>query len=424
MEWKKRCVLGEGTYGTVYLAEPTDPTAPPIAVKSCPIAASFSLLLEERVLAQLRGCPEIVSYLGSTLTVEDGTGLYNLLLEYAAGGTLEDLIKKGPGLREWDTRRYVRMILRGLCSVHGKGIVHCDLKPSNILVFPGVNDDRLKIADFGLAKEGRDYKEEIGFWRFNFRGTPFYMSPESVALGEIGAPLDIWSLGCILVEMVTGKPALWKYRNLNDQKFRLAIAQQSPEIPEGLSEDGKDFLRKCFAMDPNERWTAQMLLNHPFVSKPMYWIPDKQPASPKSPLDFSTPSSLNHSLLSSDGLPPPGWCSFTPSDQNSEQSLGSSASLPPPGWCSFTASDQNSEQLLDPSASLPPPGWCSFTPSDQNSEQSLSSSASLPPPGWCSFSSTDSAPSICGSPELYPFGGNSAVMYFLGMAESSKYFVG
>jgi len=194
--------------------------------------------------------------------------------------------------------------------------------------------------------------------------------------------------------MVTGKPALWKYRNLTALKLRLAVVQQSPGIPEGLSEDGKDFLRKCFAIDPSERWTAEMLLNHPFVSKPVYGTTPDPPVSPKSPWDFS-PSSWNHSL----GLPPPGWCSFTPSDQNSEQSLG-------------------------PSASLPPPGWCSFTPIDQNSEQSLDPSASLPPPGWFSFSSTVSASSACGSPQLHQFGGSSAVMYFLGMAEDSKYFVG
>ncbi|XP_059446328.1 mitogen-activated protein kinase kinase kinase 20-like [Corylus avellana] len=299
--WKRRRVLGKGTYGTVFLVELSDPTATPIAVKTCPIAKSFSLQLEERVLAQLRGCPGIVSCLGSSLTVEDGPGLYNLFLEYAAGGTLEDLIKKESGLCERDMRRYLRMILRGLCSVHGKGMVHCDLKPSNILVFPGKGGDSLKIADFGLAREGQDYKEEMGFWRFRFRGTPYYMSPESVAFGEIGAPLDIWSLGCILVEMVTGKPALWKYRNLNARKLRLAIAQQSPGIPEGLSENGKDFLRKCFAMDPRERWTAEMLLNHPFVSRPIYGngkTPEPQ-ASPKSPLKFRAISGFICFLASS-----------------------------------------------------------------------------------------------------------------------------
>jgi serine/threonine protein kinase len=203
MGWIKRRVLGMRTYGMVFLVEPTDPTAPPIAFKMCPLAKSFSLQLEKRDLVRLRGCPEIVSCLGSTLTFEDGNEPnYNLLLEYAAGGTLEDLIKKDSGLREWDIRRYVRMILRGLCSVHEKGMVHCDLKPCNILVFPGEggveDDDRLKIADFGVVKEGRNYNEEMGCWRFDFQGTvgtPFYMWPESITHGEIGALLDIWSLG-------------------------------------------------------------------------------------------------------------------------------------------------------------------------------------------------------------------------------------
>ncbi|XP_059461972.1 mitogen-activated protein kinase kinase kinase 20-like [Corylus avellana] len=156
--WQRWRVLGMGTYGTVFLVEPGDPTAPLIAVKTCPLEKSSSLLLEERVLVQLCGCLNIVSCLGSSLTVKDSTGLYNLFLEFAVGGTLEDLIKKELGLCEWDMRRYVRMIVQGLCSVHGKGMVHCNLKPSNILVFPDeggvLNVDRLKIVDFELAKEG------------------------------------------------------------------------------------------------------------------------------------------------------------------------------------------------------------------------------------------------------------------------------
>jgi serine/threonine protein kinase len=207
--WQRRWVLGKGMYNTMFLAEPTDRTAPLISVKACPIAKSSSLQLEERVLVRLSGCSDIVSCLGSSLTVEDGTRLYNLFLEYVAGGTLADFIKKELGLCERDMRRYMCMILQGLCSLHGKGMVHCDLKPSNILVFPSeegvLNANWLKIANFGLAKEG---KEETRFWGLNFRGTPFYMSSVSIVFGDNGPVLDIWSMGCILVEMVTRKPAL------------------------------------------------------------------------------------------------------------------------------------------------------------------------------------------------------------------------
>jgi serine/threonine protein kinase len=88
-----------------------EPTTLPITIKACPITKSSSLQLEERVLAQLRDCLDIVSCLGSSLTVKDGTGLYNLSLEYMVGGTLADLIKKESGLCERDMHRYVCMIL-------------------------------------------------------------------------------------------------------------------------------------------------------------------------------------------------------------------------------------------------------------------------------------------------------------------------
>ncbi|KAB1208446.1 Mitogen-activated protein kinase kinase kinase A [Morella rubra] len=176
--------------------------------------------------------------------------------------------------------------------MHSFGMVHCDLKPSNILVFPGpggVNNNELKIADFGLVKERGICKDDNNFWKFRFRGTPFYVSPESLAHGEIGTPMDIWSLGCIVVEMVTGTPAWWQCLDQETLMFRLAILHETPRIPENLSEDGKDFLRKCFARDPTERWTAQMFLDHPFVIDQV----SAPQLSSGSPLDLHAPSFMH-----------------------------------------------------------------------------------------------------------------------------------
>ncbi|KAB1212238.1 MAP kinase kinase kinase SSK2 [Morella rubra] len=114
-------VLGKGTYGTVFLVASTDLDAPPIAVKSCLLHRSSSL----------RGLPRIVQWFGSTTSIKNGVQYYDLLLKYAAGGTLADVIQKGKGLQEEDVRCYTRMILRGLCSMHSFGMVDCDLKTSN-----------------------------------------------------------------------------------------------------------------------------------------------------------------------------------------------------------------------------------------------------------------------------------------------------
>ena len=91
------------------------------------------------------------------------------------------------------------------------------------------------------------------------------MSPESVELGLIEAPLDIWSLGCIVVEMVTGLLAWDPIPDEETLMYALVVEKQVPKIPDRASEECQDFLNKCFLRDPSERWTADMLLNHPFL---------------------------------------------------------------------------------------------------------------------------------------------------------------
>ncbi|TXG69222.1 hypothetical protein EZV62_004157 [Acer yangbiense] len=272
--WVKVRVLGKGSYGVVTLAvNSEDPSLPSIAVKSSRLEDSHSLKSlekEKRILDHLYGSPHILAFLADTVSFDDQLGglAYDLFLEYAPGGSLSDLIKKRGGrLPEHEVQDYTRMILKGLCGVHKNGYVHCDLKPDNILVLPlqdGTN--YLKIADFGLAKEPGEEKQYGDYFRFRFRGTPLYMSPESFLFGEIEWGLDIWSLGCVVVEMLTGKHAMrWVgdvHRNLESG---CAFVMQQPNVPEYMSNLGKDFLTSCFARNPRERWTAEMLLSHPYL---------------------------------------------------------------------------------------------------------------------------------------------------------------
>jgi p90 ribosomal S6 kinase len=269
MKWLRLKNLGQGSYGTVYLAISTF-TNELFAVKNANLEDSSTLQKQRRIFERFpAGTDEVVECYGYCVSKEGGVLKYNILLEYAPMGSLLNLMRDcGGRIPESHVRKYTKMLLKGLSCIHNSGHVHCDLKPANILVFPRqvdrLSDIQLKIADIGLAKEpGEDDSDKL-FHMYQYRGTPCYMSPESVQFAEITPALDIWSLGCIVVEMITGRVA---WGNLDSKELfnKLVYGNESPKIPEYMSESGKDFLRRCFELDHRERWTADTLLTHPFV---------------------------------------------------------------------------------------------------------------------------------------------------------------
>ncbi|XP_017979753.1 PREDICTED: mitogen-activated protein kinase kinase kinase 3 [Theobroma cacao] len=218
----------------------------------------------------VRGCPNIVQCFDMLTIIESEVPNYNLFLDYAPGGDLLNLIKKyGGKIPESHVKSYTRMLLEGLRDVHKRGYVHCDLKPGNILVHPSDQPDSLstlRIADFGLAKEPEETDgPRTCPHQLTFRGTARYMSPESVKDGNITAALDIWSLGCVVVEMMTGNPPWESVTTNRELAMKIALTDYIPDIPQDMSNLGKDFLMKCFAKDPRNRWTAAMLRSHPFI---------------------------------------------------------------------------------------------------------------------------------------------------------------
>ncbi|OMP03184.1 hypothetical protein CCACVL1_02514 [Corchorus capsularis] len=273
MGWMKVKTLGKGSYGVVHLVKPTNPSFDHqlYAFKTCLYRDSSSLQKELEILSRFRGCPNIVQCYGDMLGFNKGLRVYNLVMEYAPGGNLLDLIKKyGGKIPERDATCYARMLVEGLRNIHMQGYVHCDFKPDNILVYPpassGFTMSTLKIADFGLARQQGEIIDVpmVEPWHPRFPGTPIYMPPEGIDAEEVNAPLDIWSLGCALLVMLTGKFP-WNYKDSIDLASQLSMWGNSPTIPENISIEGKDFLSKCFARNPKERWTAEMLLGHPFL---------------------------------------------------------------------------------------------------------------------------------------------------------------
>ncbi|CAA0820820.1 mitogen-activated protein kinase kinase kinase 19 [Striga hermonthica] len=263
MDWVRGEKLGQGSFATVSLAFSGggNSSLPPLmAVKSCGASLSSSLANEKSILQKLSGCPEIIRCFGDCFSLERGERLYNVLLEYAPGGSLADRVKQsgGLGLPEFEVRRHSKALLRGLTHIHSSGYVHCDIKLHNVLI--GV-DGAARIADFGLARLAGG--GPIGS---QMRGTPMYMSPEMVAGGEQEPAADVWALGCAVAEMAGGGTAWEGCSDAAALMMRIGVGDQVPRVPEALSDEGRDFLARCFVKDPRRRWTAEMLMNHPFVA--------------------------------------------------------------------------------------------------------------------------------------------------------------
>ncbi|KAL6297590.1 hypothetical protein ACE6H2_005732 [Prunus campanulata] len=215
-----------------------------MAVKSALMAKSLELMSERSLVGKFRGCPFVFNCYGEDFTAGIGYNLvYNVLLEYADGGTMGDLIKQsgGSGLCELQLRKYTESILKGIQFIHERGFVHCDLKPENILLVTSGSGFVPKIEDSGLATRA------VG--KRSCRGTAMYLSPETVLDSIQEKPSDIWALGCVVLKMLTGRHPWDAKASAKLHDLKPLIASRVPKVPGGLSEDARDFLKNCFACE-------------------------------------------------------------------------------------------------------------------------------------------------------------------------------
>ncbi|CAL4968834.1 unnamed protein product [Urochloa decumbens] len=258
-EWKKGKSLGSGTFGQVYLGFNSE-SGKFCAIKEVQVILDDSkskerlrqLNQEVGILRQLSH-QNIVQYYGSELTDE----ALSIYIEYVSGGSIHKLLRDYGPFKEPVIRNYTRQILSGLAYLHGRKTVHRDIKGANILVAP---NGEVKLADFGVAKHITSYAEI-----HSFRGSPYWMAPE-VIMNKNGYSLevDIWSLGCTVIEMGTGRHP-WHPHEDVPAMFKIVNTKAIPEIPDSFSKEGKDFLSLCLQRDPAQRPSATQLLGHPFV---------------------------------------------------------------------------------------------------------------------------------------------------------------
>jgi serine/threonine protein kinase len=221
--------LGRGAQGSVYLAH--DPHLErQVAIKSIGTGASPDqirrLLQEARVVSQFSH-PNIVTLHDA---IEHDGGHY-LVLEYVDGLTLAQLLRRDKRLEKNRALNIAMQIADGLTYAHGKQVIHRDIKPANIMIAAG---DTARIMDFGIAATTGDTETAA-----TMQGTPRYMAPERLRGNLASAGADVFSLGLVLYEMLTGRPAV-SGANLYEVMHKIANepfqppSRLAPEIDEEL----------------------------------------------------------------------------------------------------------------------------------------------------------------------------------------------
>ena len=267
--WIKGRLIGAGSFGTVYLGMNAF-TGELMAVKQVELPSEHNsddeqkkksmaqaLQREMNILRELRH-ENIVQYLGSN---SEGNYL-NIFLEYVPGGSVATLLNVYGVFEESLVRNFVRQILTGLKYLHDQHIVHRDIKGANVLVD---NKGCIKISDFGISKKAE--AQLLTNNRVSMQGSVYWMAPEVIKQTSYTRKADIWSLGCLIIEMFSGVhpfPELAQMQAI----FRLGSKEPAPTMPPDCTGEAKDFLGLTFAIDIDKRPTADELLKHEFL-KPM-----------------------------------------------------------------------------------------------------------------------------------------------------------
>ncbi|KAI9728623.1 MAG: Suppressor of Sensor Kinase (SLN1) [Chrysothrix sp. TS-e1954] len=293
--WQQGQYVGGGTFGSVYAAINLD-TNNLMAVKEIRlqdpqlVPSIVAQIRDEMSVLQILSHPNIVEYEG----IEVHRDKVYIFMEYCSGGSMAGLLEHGRIEDETVVVVYTLQLLEGLAYLHERGVVHRDIKPENILLN---HNGVIKYVDFGAAKiiaqqSGKTRAQQSngeqsiqrGGRQKSMTGTPMYMSPEVIrgtgsmaaSSGAADAPqpsanarlgaADIWSLGCVVLEMSTGRRP-WAALD-NEWAIMYNIAQGNPpQLPtkDQLSDPGIDFLKRCFERDPSRRASAAELLLDPWI---------------------------------------------------------------------------------------------------------------------------------------------------------------
>ena len=245
--------LGEGGMGTVYLAEDRRLNRQ-VALKMLPASLRSDEKMRLRIVKEAQSAAQVVHpNVVGVFDVGEERGDSYVSMEYVEGQTLAELLESDGPVGVKECVELLRQISAGLGCAHGKGVSHRDIKPGNIMV---TADGVVKIMDFGLAlMEGASRVTMPG----EICGTPLYMAPEQLRGAKLTPAVDIYAVGCLAYELMTGKPPFTE-GNVGIQHLNEAPKPLGEILPDIPAEVG-DLVMKCLAKDAGERFQDGTSLN-------------------------------------------------------------------------------------------------------------------------------------------------------------------
>lgn len=261
--------LGAGSFGSVYVG--VLPSGRFVAVKILELSDDAPASTEVEIHKKLVH-PNIIQYMHSRIDGDSTPKKLYVYIEFVTGGAVTSLMKSLPDnhLPLPVVRVYTRHMFQGLDYLHTNQVAHRDIKGDNLLI--SMDAGVAKLADFDQAKIMNTHGTLRKAATATLAGTPYWMAPEVITdeAGYDPFKADIWSAGCTVAEMITGRAPWQPMANVMQIMNKLAI---SKDWPDAIPKDAKalggpdvfDFLNKCFTRDVSKRPDARTLLAHPFL---------------------------------------------------------------------------------------------------------------------------------------------------------------
>jgi hypothetical protein len=270
--WLQGDIIGKGSFGTVYYGvNCTDGTIMAVKQVELPGMAQTRDGFDRRVM-MVEALESEISFL-RRLEHENIVRCYGsrmddfhltVFLEYVSGGSISSMISKQGRIPGDDAKSYIEQVVAGVAYLHDNEIIHRDIKGANILVS---SDHKIKISDFGLAQMVSSARLACDR---RVQGSVFWMPPEIIREQPYDERVDIWSIGCLYLEMLTGKHP-WSGLDKIQAVFKIGHALDTPlsywrehlaeiDQPDDISSEALQFIGQCCCVNMNERPSASQLM--------------------------------------------------------------------------------------------------------------------------------------------------------------------